>query len=233
MRIISIGDPQIGNPQQESFARKKIAQLKRETIGKDDILLIPGDLTDSGQNNNFLNKAFYTLFSCCHGSKVVFPDHLDQFINLVHNPLKQLFSNRVYICHGNHDESGFPKKPVMDYVKKTHGALDYCVPVGDNLVLICLGKCYTPSKREMLEKWLDQNKNSKIIIMQHYYIQGPSQWDFWDDNHKKEFINIVTPYKTNIVCIVEGHLHATYTKYVSGILFVNGSGQNYVSVNFE
>jgi len=233
MKIYTIGDPQFGDAQQEKRALDKVVQLKSTLISNDDILLIPGDLTDSGHNDTFINNKFYELFSCFYGEKPVMTDQLDQYVYHVHTPCDKLFSSKVYICHGNHDESAFPQKPVLDFVKKTHGSLDYCVPVGNNVVLICLGKCYEKSKRQKFQRWLEQNKDSKIIIMQHYYADGPAQWDFWDKADKAEFMSIVSKYKSSIVCVVEGHFHDSYTKKIEGVWYINGSGDNFNVFNVE
>lgn len=228
MKIFTVGDPQFGDPQQEQRVISKILKLKNDgNIEPSDIMLIPGDLTDAGQNGTFLNKLLYRSCSCFYGESIDMSEQLNEFIKYVYNPCKNFFSDKVYICHGNHDEGGFPKKPVMDFVRKVHGALDYCVPVGEGVVLICLGKSYDKSKKSKFENWLEQNKDNKIIIMQHYYMEGPSQWDFWNNEDKVEFKRLIEPYKQNIVCVVEGHLHATYTKQIDGINYMNGSGVDY------
>ena len=221
-------DPQIGNTKQEYCNKVKLHKLTKLAANikqNKAILLIPGDLTENGENGTWLNCMWKKVKSCFGDSTC--SKELDQFVKEVYNPLMLLFDNRVYLCHGNHDTVAFPQTPVLDFVKQKHGGLNYCTKLNDHVVLITLGKCYTQGKREMLLKWLDKYAGHKFIIMQHYfyYHPGGTSFDWWEQDDKDDFIRTLTPYKDHILFIAEGHTHISHRYNKDGFLFVNGAGE--------
>ena len=225
MKIYILGDPQIGRPEQESLLDDKIKELD-QIVQKDDILLIPGDLTEHGSNSHFLNiyfEKFINLFGFRHSTN--FDNQLDIFINKVYNPLAKIFNNKVFLCHGNHDTYAFPIKPVVNFVRKIHGSHQYSKFINDDTVLICLGNTFSNKNKNFLKKNLLKYSDKKIIIMQHYNFNGPFS-DFWPDKDKQSFFDMISPYKDNILFIAHGHIHITQSINIDGFTLINGSGKN-------
>jgi len=228
MRFYILGDTQINNVEQELRTQKKILDLHK-VVQKGDVLLIPGDLTNDGSNTHFINKAFEKLKSCFNLSNVTnFDDQLSIFIKNVYNPMYKLFDGQVFICHGNHDEIAYPIKPVLNFVRKKHGATYYTKQLNNNITLICLGKTFNKNRKLFLENSLKLNKDKQIIIMQHYNFIGPYS-DFWSNKDKQIFFNIIEDYKKNILFIAHGHLHITSSDKINGFTFINGAGDSNIS----
>lgn len=233
-RFFVISDPQIGNESQE-----RSMNIKRENVikmaSKDDVVIIPGDLTHNGTSD--VNNPFIRYLCMCfcvreaRGEKVKhLKNQLKELKELHVNPLKQACKD-VLMCIGNHDSliqwwTGF--NPVHNYVKKEHGSLVYAKEI-NGIIVYSLSEWPTKKNVEWLSRQLDSHSKPFIVFF-HYNLQGPYS-DWWKNKEKDRLAKVLEPHKGRNVFIAEGHFHSSYVKRWNGFMEINGAGDQAICVD--
>lgn len=226
-----ISDPQIGNyTQEQSMERKRDTVLAN--CSKNDVVIIPGDLTESGKGSikNPIIK-YCCVCHCIRGDTVKdWRNELQDLKDKHINPLKEGCGD-VLMCIGNHDSqtqywTGY--NPVFGYVKKEHGSQRYKKDV-NGIMVYSLSEW--PRKKDV--DWLVQNlkKDKKVsVLFFHYNLKGPySNW--WSEAEKQYLAERIQPFKKMIAFIAEGHVHTSYISKWNDIVRVNGAGFTAIQVD--
>jgi 3',5'-cyclic AMP phosphodiesterase CpdA len=129
-----------------------------------------------------------------------------------------------YVVLGNHDvyhTGGLTKNKFYEIVNRInpyeHNKLPYFsfVPKPGFLVIIMDGVidgkvsskgCFPPKELEWLEGQLKSNKESKVIIVQHFPLVEPTADPGHEVINKKEYFGILGGYP-NVVAVLSGHYH--------------------------
>ena len=230
--IIVSGDVQFGNKKVRNYKHYELDKIILSKEEKNiEMVITAGDLTQDGTDG----KSF------C-GIRRKTEDQLTQLKKEWVEPLENE-GIKVLTTLGNHDTyCGHPYfyKPVFKYVKELHDAT-YYPWIWKNYSgyykyeykgILFLACGIYPKYLKWIRKNLDKSK--PMIIFYHYnMVDGEPFSGWWSDKEKDAFYNIIKPYKKNILCIINGHIHSTYEKEWRGIRVINGSGNNMVLLNME
>lgn len=202
----------------KNSSRKKNNVKKILNISPD-FVIVTGDLTDNGYDgSNFL----------CFN----YGGDEDQL-----TPLKQKYVNvldyndiPVYLCDGNHDNgrNKIPYKPVLNYIKKRHGGLNYIFEYNGVYFICC---SVYPKNIKWLKKKLNKTKYYPVFIYFHYNLKDKYS-DWWSDKAKQKFYNTIKDYK-NIKALLEGHFHNTKVYYWNEFLVIRSSGRHFGIIQFD
>lgn len=232
-RFFVISDPQIGNDSQvRSMDIKKNIVLKN--ISPDDIIIIPGDLTDKGIGN--VNNPFTLYFAYCACFRK--PEDIpkenqlqilkDDYLNDLDTKCKDMF-----LCIGNHDtytQKWWGEQDPAEYVKKRHGGLYYMKKC--NNILIFSLSIYPNKKRTNWFKDKLAKTSEPFVVFFHYNLKGPYS-DWWSDNEKDNFLTVLNKHKKRCVFIAEGHHHSSYFTHWNDFVVVNGANDSPILVDVE
>lgn len=110
----------------------------------------------------------------------------------------------VYEGTGNHDRDLIVLRPVLDGVRKRHGALTYSWDWHD-LHVVCLDLYPNATNLRWLKRDLAAvGPKLPVVIYFHYSLLGPFS-DWWSDREKEAFRRAIAPF--NVVGIFHGHFH--------------------------
>lgn len=236
-RIVIIGDPQVGSQEQENRMTAKLNRLATHE-SKVDYALIPGDLTQNGIGE--VNSVFTKLCCMCapYYAKMdvdMDENELEKFQNTYLNQLRAHAEN-VIMCHGNHDHAYTAcYKPVINYIRRQYGGTVY-MRRNKNFNILVLGKYPNDSvikwlRRQLRDLYTNTSENS-LIVMFHFNLSGPFS-DWWSDELKDRFDEVLQNYKQHVAFIAVGHIHSSYISEWRGYRVVNGSGDQYVSATID
>jgi UDP-2,3-diacylglucosamine pyrophosphatase LpxH len=235
------------------FKKKKqvdhLISSLQDSKDNDSLVVLAGDLTHNGYGD-----AQFLCFSCClcSNTSCIKPnsnsstsDELLQFDKEIFSPLKNI-SNKILLCHGNHDESSDNMSyPVLDFIKKSlfsdikvtnDGFYFY---IQNDILFLVLGK-YPSKKSLQFFDLIHKQFNGKYpyILIFHYQVSVNTPHDFWSKNEKDAFACFIDD--KNIICILHGHVHLTYTDIFytipsnKPILALCGSGEeSYAKITIE
>lgn len=211
------------------FLCAKIEILNKIIQKKDEdniqVVISAGDLTEYGTDG----------FQMCGLMK---KNNNNELISLKNQWVKPLEDNNITILLtiGNHDTYvpwPYLHKPVMEYVSKKHNATFYPI------INMYRSGYYSFEKNGVLFlsfgikptywKWIKENltHDKPMIIFFHYNIINDEPYsNWWSDKEKNTFLKLIEPYKQNILCLINGHLHASSIKEWNGIQVINGAGIN-------
>jgi UDP-2,3-diacylglucosamine pyrophosphatase LpxH len=211
-KLVIFGDIHCGNsgiyPNKQNILKKILLFLSNNP---ETVILITGDLTDDGYG-----KGTCCFFPCATSNNCSNEDQSDTFITQVYEPIANI-TNRVFCCHGNHDEGNSAYSyPIIDWIKKTYNSTKngfYNFQL-NNLMFVCLGKY--PDKEALLylsQVILQSGTDKPYVLFFHYNIVG--EWSqFWTDIEKQNFLSFIDENKLNVSCICHGHIHATYNSVI-------------------
>jgi len=230
-RFFVISDPQIGNDFQERMMKKKTEDVLR-TATKDDVVLIPGDLTDHGVgpvDNKFM---LYFGYCICFRKKGQVPsrNELDVLHTQHIRPLQEKCRD-VLMCIGNHDtytQFWWGEQAPAKYVKKENGGLIYKKDANGILVF---SLSIHPTQKNIA--WLDQElakTDAPFVVFFHYNTKGAYS-DWWSDKEKDLLENVLKKYKSRLCFIAEGHKHLSYKTTWRDFPVVNAAGSHAVVVD--
>uniref|UniRef100_A0A6C0B3W0 Calcineurin-like phosphoesterase domain-containing protein n=1 Tax=viral metagenome TaxID=1070528 RepID=A0A6C0B3W0_9ZZZZ len=206
----------------------KIIQMKDEYNVQ--MVITAGDLTENGLDG----RSILCWRKNTH-------DELTPMIDKWVTPLENAGID-VLLTIGNHDTyTGQPYvyKPVFEYIKKKYNAT--CYPLvymehsgcytqkTNNILFISLG--IYPKNLKFLKKNLPKDKNDAIIIFYHYNTVDEAYSDWWSDEEKEKFYEVIKDY--NILAIINGHIHLSYKKKWKGFTMLNGGGSKLIRMNME
>jgi len=231
-RFIVLGDPQVGNVVQEERTIAKMTRILRE-IREDDVVLVPGDLTDKGvvKGDSFFHR--YLVFCACAREEGHVPprDQLRTFHDTVVAPLSERCKN-VLVCVGNHDEytqTWWGHQYPAAYVKDRHGGPVYAKTC-NGVHVLCLSKYPTRANTEWMDAKLAATR-SPFCVFFHFNTQGPYS-DWWSPEDKERFLGTLRKYGDRCAFVAEGHVHHSYADHVwHGFRTINGSGEEAVVVD--
>lgn len=166
-------------------------------------IVLPGDFT----NHGFDAKRF-----CCFFKNGQY-DEFGTFINEFYTPLKNKVNN-VLCSIGNHSSYvAFPytHKPEYNFINREFGKLYYSREI-DGIKYYCCSLYPNAEIRNWLKFELEQHDIPSIIFF-HYNLAGDYS-DWWPQQDKDAFLQIILPHKDKILCIFNGHYHVTsYDKW--------------------
>ena len=165
-----------------------------------------------------------------------------------------------YVCLGNHDINspmGLNKTESLKIIQKLsryHQYYpNYCVELNNDFLAVMLDGTndYVPDTRGYFNKntiqWLDnvleENKNKKVIIFQHFPIVEPSDGNLYAKLHrvrnKHKLISTIKKYG-NVIMVVSGHYHQSgeFEKYgmkhfSTPALFLTPSYYRIIKIDYE
>jgi len=232
-RFFIISDPQIGNETQVQSLDIK-TNIVLQKISPDDIVIIPGDLTEKGvgQVNNPIHR--YLAYCACFRKEGDIPEdnQFRIFREKYLHPLDEK-SKDVFFCNGNHDtytQKWWGEQDVAKFIKKRYGGLHYMKKC--NGIFVFSLSIY-PNKKRI--KWFESKlakTTEPFVVFFHYNIEGPFS-DWWSDDLKSMFLSVLQKHKERCVFIAEGHYHSSYFKYLKDFLVVNGAGNAVVSIEVQ
>ncbi len=231
-KFIAFSDTHIGR-QVESGNNVAVEKLKlREPIiqeMKDDeeikFALIVGDLVDHGWAN--------PRFNCCGCCNLI--DEWHDFEQQWVVPLiSQIGASNVYLCAGNHekilDYRKICRKSAYKKIEESTNGINYYFKT-DGVFFLCCGiypDFNTCLWLDDLLKWIGHRP---VIIFFHYNIEGKYS-DFWSDDEKNIFYNLIQKY--NIKAIINGHVHKSSTYlWNKKIRVINVGGYNFTIFNYS
>lgn len=230
-----ISDPQVGHEvQEERLLKKRDVLLKKAT--KDDVVLVPGDITQYGIGNVSNPFVRYLCMCVCirrrKGESVDrYSDELPRFKRMFMNPVEKKIGN-VLLCIGNHDSltqwwTGC--NPVYEYVKRRHGGLVYEKEVAGGILVFSLSEYPDARAVSWLKDRLNRQyaKDRPFVVFFHYNLEGPYS-DWWKDSEKEAFYKAIEPHKDRLAFIAVGHVHWTKLSEWRGIRVVNGAGEGLI-----
>lgn len=181
-----------------------VQKILRECESSDiSTIIIPGDFTDHAFDNK--------KFCCCivNGEH----DEVGTFFEEFYQPLKEKVPN-ILACVGNHSSYvvwPYTHKPEHDFIKETFGGLYYSQII-DGIRYYCCGLYPTLEVSQWLSDGLiSSDEDTPSIIFFHYNLEGDYS-DWWSQAEKDEFLRVITPHKSKILCIMCGHYHITSNK---------------------
>ena len=165
-----------------------------------------------------------------------------------------------YVCLGNHDVNspmGLNKTESLKIIQKLsryHQYYpNYCVELNNDFLAVMLDGTndYVPDTRGYFNKntiqWLDnvleENKDKKVIIFQHFPIVEPSDGNLYAKLHrvrnKHKLISTIKKYG-NVIMVVSGHYHQSgeFEKYgmkhfSTPALFLTPSYYRIIKIDYE
>lgn len=165
-----------------------------------------------------------------------------------------------YVCLGNHDINspmGLNKTESLKIIQKLsryHQYYpNYCVELNNDFLAVMLDGTndYVPDTRGYFNKntiqWLDnvleENKDKKVIIFQHFPIVEPSDGNLYAKLHrvrnKHKLISTIKKYG-NVIMVVSGHYHQSgeFEKYgmkhfSTPALFLTPSYYRIIKIDYE
>lgn len=229
--IIVSSDLHFGHPEireKKGYQLEKILSLKDEENIK--MVISAGDLTDLGTDGS----SFY-------GIRKKKDDQLTPLKNQWVKPLK---NNNIIplMTIGNHDTyTGHPYlyKPVIKYIKELYGGTYYpCIWMKytgyytydyNGILFISCG--IYPKHLKWIKKRLTKDK--PMILFYHYNTREEEPYsDWWPKKDKDKFYKLIKDYD-NILCIINGHIHASYEREWRGFKIINGAGNKMVLLNMD
>jgi hypothetical protein len=228
VRFLANSDLHVGadNGQSTMKLHQGDQMLARMIVYPDmDAVLLIGDLTDSATQ-----------------------PQLDSFIRSWMNPYKTIATLKVALCLGNHDRTGNvwykPTPPAMSYIVKQSGGKPYYSFKLKELNFICCGlypaqgdptSCWCPCTVPWLESQLksieSKTPGAPIVLFFHYSIVRPMS-DWGAKGARDLFFNLIKNY--NIVAIITGHNHDTYTHlWRNKIPLVCVGGEYFAECNYN
>lgn len=182
---------------------RAITEIKSK---KPELLLCVGDLTDHGADGYHIGKYVCEPDPCV--------DELYYYIFYYEQPIENA-GVPVKLCIGNHDLNRglYPKLSICKYIRdKHHATYSWWNPMKSscytfthkNILFICLG--VYPHDLDWLKKNLPEDKTKPIIIYYHYNtVTGEPYADWWSEQTKETFYNIIKDY--HVILIINGHIH--------------------------
>lgn len=143
-------------------------------------------------------------------------NEFELYMNDFHRPLEKA-NIPVYMCIGNHDinKKNAPNMEIFKYIRDRYGATySWLEPkksscytfMHKNILFMSLG--LYPRNIEWFKNNLPQNKSQPIIIFYHFNTKKGERWsDWWSEEEKETFFNIISYY--NVILIINGHNHNT------------------------
>ncbi len=210
---------------------EKILSLDLQNL-EVDLILIIGDLTDSGSNgeNDCIDCHFrktnknelikYQEFEkklkkpvlLCIGNHdtytVSINTHIKKFFRSLFN-LKPIWPKNTIQRHILDNINSVSKNISKNVISKNIISTFYYDKIINNIHFICLGLYPGPVELNFLKSCLTDKY--KTIIFFHYNVEGPFS-DWFPENDKENFFNYIYNY-TNILCICVGHRHESYVSY--------------------
>lgn len=216
-KIFLLSDIHLGNDQ--IFAPKTKLLSKLSTlVTPNDVIVMAGDLTDSGTGKS-------KLLCCMCTNNLSLEDQVEAFNKQIYTPLKRK-TPHVLFCHGNHDDTQVDilnkviKIPMIDFINQEFkDATDegYYMYIHNNICFIILGKYPTEKSLQYIDivRYITKHQYPLILVC-HYQLTKQSQYDFWSDTDKKAFIDYLDSNTDNdILCVLHGHIHDTYSYTIS------------------
>ena len=99
----------------------------------------------------------------------------------------------------------------------------------NNILFISLG--VYPKNLKFLKKNLPGDTTAPVIIFYHYNTVNEPHSDWWSDEEKENFYQVIKD--SNILAIINGHIHLSYKKKWRGFTMLNGGGSRLVRMNME
>jgi 3',5'-cyclic AMP phosphodiesterase CpdA len=222
------------------FGKQSIRETKQDQITdilfyknmlNIEMVITAGDLTDDGTDG----------IGFC-GLRKKTTDQLSPLIKQWVEPLEKAGIINL-LTLGNHDTyTGHPYiyKPVFRYIQKRHDATYY------PLVSMYKSGYYKYEKHGIVFlslgiypkyiSWIKENlvTDKPMILFYHYNTITSEQYsDWWSLKEKDEFYELIKEY-TNILCIINGHIHSSsYDKIWNGFKMINGGGNKMIRLNMK
>lgn len=231
--FVVTGDIQIGNPTQVPNKRGFVELCNRI---KPDFVIHAGDVTDLGENGDFINYAWYVIanncwYPCiCKPSNRGWPTYPPQQLTEYIETYVDRIAAPVLECRGNHDTYSYPSQPVKKYIETKHGGLWYKKKYGD-LAVYSLDVYPTREISDWLAAQLLADE-SPYVCFWHYPIVGPFEEE-WPAEDKAYFYSVVTSRKARCLAIYVGHTHGSAHYVYNGIPQYDGSGAESWVVTFD
>lgn len=231
-RFIVLGDPQIGNAAQEERTASKVSRILEE-IREDDVVIVPGDLTDKGVGPGANPLYRYLAFCACAREEGAVPsrNQLRAFRRTVMDPLSERCKD-VLVCIGNHDEytqTWWGHQYPAAYVADRHGGPVY-VETCNGVQVLCLSKYPSRANTEWMAAKLASTRGPFCVFF-HFNTEGPYS-DWWSEADKRRFAQTLREHGDRCAFIAEGHVHRSYADgRWEGFRVVNGSGDAAVVVD--
>ena len=209
-------------------------KLLKDYYDKVDLIIIAGDLLDTGANGE---DDLQIVNNCvCIGHH---KNELKSYIDFLNEIDTNWFnSSKIYMCLGNHDTytdslktklfrffhcGKYPPNTIQGLLEQKYGGQLYSF-VKKGITFLCLG-IYPDHNaiiflREELKKSLHCDP---IILFFHYPLTGPYS-DWWKDEERVRFYETIKG--KNIICICVGHYHDTYITTWNDIPVISGAGSN-------
>jgi 3',5'-cyclic AMP phosphodiesterase CpdA len=189
-------------------------------------------LKDAISQINNINDLDFVIFS---GDQINRPQKnaLLEFIN-ISNTLKYPW----YFALGNHDVgvmSSFNKFKYFETMKESNKAITtdktyYSFSPKKGYLIIVLDPVidsritsngYVDAKQfKWLESQLDNNKDSRIIIVQHHPIIQPFDSSSHKITNSEEYLSLIKRYN-NVIAVLSGHYHSTKIIQLGNVVFVS------------
>lgn len=158
--------------------------------------------------------------------------HLLKFLEIVKG-----LNKPYYIAMGNHDATEFSELPKETYMKivKKHSKYQkkaegnyYFKPNKDVVVIVLDGVInkipssmgyYSSDTITWLEETLDKFKNKKVIIMQHFPLVEPFEFESHRVKYPEKYLNLLKRSK-NVKAVLAGHYHGYGLEKKDGIYHI-------------
>jgi hypothetical protein len=219
VKFVITGDFQVGNQEQ---IPNKVNLINTINKINPNVVIHCGDLTDLGEDGNYLNYAWYKLYNFIHkiDEKVVFPanqltEYKNEFVNKLNSSIELLE------CLGNHDTYSCPIQPVKNYIVEKFGNIYYKKKY-DDLNVYCLSHYPNKEISDWLEKQIQDGE--KYVVFFHYPIVGPFSDDpkWWKKEEQDYFYSKIKG--TNCLAIYVGHTHTSSVYPFHEFMQYDGSG---------
>lgn len=204
--------------------KNNVKNMLKEPEG---IVLLAGDITNGNA------PTFWQWLTC----SIPYDNCTQVFKRDYLQPLEK--KHKVYFVAGNHDrEAKFRNSPGWpDYMEidelaiQKYGSVNYTVELSHNVLLVAFGDLY-PTK-ETLEwfKSLNIDRERPLIMMWHYNTLSEPFADWWSDQEKEHFWNVIEPY--NLLCIFNGHFHQSNYQRYNGVHMVKAASRGYVRFTID
>lgn len=235
MKIIVTGDIQIGNVQQAYNKQGLIATVIRENPR---LFIHCGDITDLGESGSIINKIYYRLYNACcmpcglERVNTDSPEQLQEYQEMI-QPIRDA-GIEILECLGNHDLYAHPVKAVRSYIKRQYGNTYYRRDY-EGLSIFCLDVYPNKEICEWLRKELAfLGEDAPFICFFHYPVVGPIS-DWWTDEEKSTFLNVIRNYNCLALYVGHTHLSGRYDVQLGDKVIpqYDGSGDMSVRVSWE
>ena len=180
-----------------------------DVVAAPQAVLILGDLTDSGRIGPW--QAFAADYGLADG-----PGRL---------------GCPVFLCTGNHDRHSVWLRPVLNAVRRRHGALTYAWDF-EHVRMICLDLYPDRNACRFLARELAATgRDRPVVIYFHYPLAGPySGTEWWTPSEKNRFAETIKGY--NIIGMFHGHYHGTLHYTWCGLDVYNVGSPRHASWSF-